>query len=424
MSVYLDNSSTTAQRREVTEIMIEVMEHTWGNPSSLHRMGIEAEKLVKASRKMIASILSASEDEIYFTSGGTESDNTAIFGACEALRRCGNHIITTSIEHPAVLECFRKLEDSGFEVTYIDPDETGIVSAEAVKAALRDDTILVSVMHVNNETGALQPVEKIGAVLADRDHIFFHCDAVQSFGKIEIPIHKAKMDAVSASGHKIHGPKGIGILYVNHNSRIVPFMRGGGQERQMRSGTENVPGIVGMAKAAELAASRVQENLTHAARLRDCLLQGILAEIPDVKINSPMRLLSDSAAENGSNDRQKWSENGRYDDKGGQMTCLPYILNVSFLGTRAEVLLHMLEQSEIYVSTGSACSSNSKKKGSHVLRAMGLSDDEIEGAVRFSFSCQNTMEEIEETLEKLKDAVSKNRRMLALANKSKAQRWR
>lgn len=436
MSVYLDNSATTAQRREVTEAMTAAMEHTWGNPSSLHRMGVEAEKLVKASRKTVAHVLGASEEEIYFTSGGTESDNTAIFGACEARKRAGRHIITTEIEHPAVLECFRKLENSGFEVTYLAPDEKGIVSADTVENALREDTVLVSVMHANNETGALQPIEKIGALLSDREHVFFHCDAVQSFGKIPISVHQMKIDALSASGHKIHGPKGMGILYVNHNSRIVPYLHGGGQERHMRSGTENVPGIAGIARAAELASADMQKNLIHVTQIRDHFLRGILAEIPEVKVNGPLEVSGADgglqAAEGeprsvnddlGSGNRTLQTQNGGLQIVNGD-SCLPYILNVSFLGTRAEVLLHMLEQSEIYVSTGSACSSNSKKKGSHVLRAMGLSDGEIEGAVRFSFSYRNTMEEIEETLEKLKDAVSKNRKMLALANKSKPQRRR
>lgn len=489
MSVYLDNSATTAQRREVTEAMTAAMENTWGNPSSLHRMGVEAEKLVKASRKTVARVLGASEEEIYFTSGGTESDNTAIFGACEARKRAGRHIITTAIEHPAVLECFRKLENSGFEVTYLAPDKTGIVSAKAVESALREDTVLVSVMHANNETGALQPIEKIGALLSGRERVFFHCDAVQSFGKMPISVHQLKIDALSASGHKIHGPKGMGILYVNHNSRIVPYLYGGGQEHHMRSGTENVPGIAGIARAAELASADMQENFVHVTQIRDHFLRGILSEISDVRVNTPLTFSGSESAGNlqtaggklpsanadlssaggvlkiqgedlraingdlqtaageeirslngdlrtaaGEETRSLngdlRSGNGAVQTQNGGLqivdgdSCLPYILNVSFLGTRAEVLLHMLEQSEIYVSTGSACSSNSKKKGSHVLQAMGLTDDEIEGAVRFSFSYRNTIEEIEETLEKLKDAVSKNRKMLALANKSKAQRRR
>ncbi len=397
MPAYLDNSSTTMQRREVTEAMLDAFENVWGNPSSLHRMGIDAEKKVKASRRAIAEGLGVSEEELYFTSGGTESDNTAIFGACRAMKRAGKHIITTSIEHPAVLECFQRLEESGFEVTRIDPQEDGVIDAGELKASVREDTILVSVMHVNNETGALQPVEEIGRFLKERkergQHVFFHCDAVQSFGKIHIPVREAGIDALSASGHKIHGPKGTGLLYVDHNRRVVPFMCGGGQERGMRSGTENVPGIVGLAAASELAFSEMERNLKKVASLRERLLAGIISEIPDVEINGPL-------------DEERH---------------LPYILNVSFLGTRAEVLLHMLEQDGIFVSTGSACSSNSKKRGSHVLRAMGVSEEAVEGAVRFSFSCQNTEAEIDETLLKLKGAVAQNRRMLSIAGKSGAK---
>lgn len=412
MAVYLDNSATTKQRREVTEAMLSAAENTFGNPSSLHRMGIEAEKLVKSSRKKIASSLGVSEEEIYFTSGGTESDNTAIFGACSALKRQGSHIITTSIEHPAVLECCRKLEQEGFSVTYLQPEKDGIIRPESVRSALTDDTVLVSVMHVNNETGAVQPLEEIGDLLKGRKYTMFHCDAVQSFGKIPVPVRRAGITSLAASGHKIHGPKGTGILFVDHERRIVPFMHGGGHEKGMRSGTENVPGIAGIATAAELASRDMEENLAHVTSLRNRLLEGILSEIPDVKINSPVSFNEDGSL----SDSEKTAGDGT------GLRCLPYILNVSFLGTRAEVLLHMLEQSEIYVSTGSACSSNSKKKGSHVLQAMRLRDDEIEGAVRFSLSHTNTMDEIEETLVKLKEAVTRNRKMLALANKSSKRR--
>ncbi len=403
MSAYLDNSATTAQYEEVTAVMLEAVKDFYGNPSSLHRMGIEAEKAVKASRQIIAHMMGAVDDEIYFTSGGTESDNTAIFGAAYALRRAGRHIVTTCIEHPAVLEAFKALEGLGFETDYVEPDRNGVVSAQAVGAALRDDTVLVSVMHVNNETGAVQPIDEIGAMLAGREHTVFHCDAVQSFGKIPVLPRRMMADSVAVSGHKIHGPKGTGILWVSGKKRILPLLHGGGQERGMRSGTENVPGIVGIAKAAELAEKHMHENFERVERLRNLLLEGILSEIPDVRINSPVEV-SGKAAEK---------------EMACLSECLPYILNVSFAGTRGEVLLHMLEQDGIYVSTGSACSSNSKKKGSHVLKAMKLTDDEIEGAVRFSLSCLNTKAEIEETIEHLKAAVSKNRKMLSLANKSK-----
>ena len=303
------------------------------------------------------------------------------------LRRQGNHIITSRIEHPAVLECFKKLAAQGTEVSYLDPDSDGRVSCRQLEELLRPDTVLVSVMHVNNETGTIQPVDEMGPLIKKKcPKALFHCDGVQSFGKLPVKPKEWSMDLFSASGHKIHGPKGTGLLYVKKGIHLPVYIYGGGQEQGFRSGTENVPGISGLGAAAAEAEAGMKENFSRVKALRERLLAGIRAEIPDIKVNSP------------------------------EENCLPYILNVSFLGTRGEVILHMLEQHDIYVSTGSACSSH-KKGGSHVLTAMGLSPDETEGAIRFSLSPYNTEEEIDYTLEWLKKSVEDNRRMLAIASK-------
>ena len=386
MQVYLDNSATTRQYDQVTDTMIELMRETYGNPSSLHMMGVEAEKKVRASRKIFAQAIGASEEEVYFTSGGTESDNTVLSGVAESRKRSGKKIITTKVEHPAILEPARRLESMGYTVEYIGVDKQCRLNMEQLEAALTDDTILISIMGVNNETGTIMPMKEIAA-LKDRynkEHktdILLHSDAVQAFGKIPMNLKSdfRGVDFLSVSGHKIHGPKGIGGLYVRKGINLTPFMIGGGQERHMRSGTENTPGIAGFGKAMELMQADFAGRTERMAAARNFLLEGIRSEIKDVIINSP--------------------------DDGA-----PSVLNVSFLGTRGEVLLHTLETDEIYVSTGSACSSN-KKGQRHVLEAMGLKFKEIEGAIRFSFSECNTMEEMEYTLEKVKAAVARFRRL-------------
>lgn len=392
MKAYLDNSATTAQFEQVTDRMLEAVRE-FGNPSSMHSMGVIGEKMVRKARKQAADAAGADADEIIFTSGGTESDNAAIFGGVESLRRQGDHIITTQVEHPAVLECFRRLEQKGMRVTYLNVDRDCLVDPDAVAAAIDEKTILVSVMQVNNETGAIQPLNEIGRIIREKSEAFghrilFHTDAVQGFGKIRQDLQMNGIDMMSASGHKIHGPKGTGLLYIRKGLHIPAFIVGGGQERGQRSGTENVPGIVGLGEAASIASEKMSENLEHVRKLRDKLLNGIISGIENVRVNSLT------------------------DERG-----LPYILNVSFPGTRGEVLLHMLEQAGIYVSTGSACSS--KKKGSHVLSAMGLKPDEIEGAVRFSLSADNTEEEIEYTLENVRRVVADNRRILKIAGKDR-----
>lgn len=391
MQVYLDNSATTRQYDEVTETMLVYMREDFGNPSSLYRPGIQAEKAVRGARRELARAFSCQEEEIFFTSGGTESDNTAIFGAAASGKRQGNRIITTNVEHPAVLEAMKRLEDEGFDIVRISVNGDGGVSAETIFEAVNEKTILISVMQVNNETGMVMPVSEIAAMKEqyNREHgtkILFHTDAVQAFGKMKVLA--PGVDLVSVSAHKIHGPKGIGALYMRKGVKIRPYIVGGGQEHHFRSGTENVPAIAGFGTACGLAYDHLSERIAHMTETRDYLLKGIEAEIPDIRINSV----------------REGTESGEAG------LCCPSVLNISFLGTRGEVILHTLEQDGIYVSTGSACSSN-KKGRSPVLTAMGLSDKEIEGAIRFSFSEENTKEEMDFVLSKLKDAVLRFRKL-------------
>lgn len=391
MFVYLDNSSTTKQYDVVTDKMIQFMREDFGNASSLHRLGITAEKAMKAARKNVAESIGVNDNEIIFTSGGTESDNMALLGTMWARKRRGKKIITTNIEHPAVLEAASRLEKLDFDVEYIKADEKGSIDAEALKDSLTEDTIMISIMGVNNEVGTIEPLKEIVDIKNEYNKkngtdILFHTDAVQALGKL--PLITNGLDMISVSGHKIHGPKGIGALYIKKGLNIEPHLIGGGQEKNMRSGTENIPAIVGFGQAAKMAKENFDSRIKAMSRARNYLLEGIKAEIQDIKINS---IEEDSLT---------WASG----------KCCPSVLNISFLGTRAEVLLHTLEQSEIYVSTGSACSSN-KKGTSHVLKAMGLKDKEIEGAIRFSFSEHNTVEEMDYVLEKLKMAVAKFRKL-------------
>lgn len=384
MFVYLDNSSTTRPYDQVAETMIKVLSDDFGNPSSLHTLGMTAEKYVKSARKSVASALGVKDDEIYFTSGGTESDNTALFGAASARRRGNGRIITTAVEHPAVLEAARRLEREGWKVEYIGVDRNCRPDMEALKSAIDEDVALISVMTVNNETGTIMPVGEIADIKEkfNREHgtdILFHTDAVQALGKTGIPT--AGVDMISVSGHKVHGPKGTGALFIRRGLTVPPFMYGGGQEKNMRSGTENTPGIAGFGKACNVFVSDWEKRVRSMRESRQRLLEGLTSEIGELVINSPL----------------------------GEDAC-PSVLNVSFIGVRGEVLLHTLEQDGIFVSTGSACSSN-KKGQSHVLKAMGLSDREIEGAVRFSFSEFNTKEEMDYVTEKTKQAVARFRKL-------------
>lgn len=388
--VYLDNSATTRQYDAVTDAMAEAAGNLFGNPSSLHALGLAAEKEVRGARKKLAGALGAAEEEICFTSCGTESDNTVLMGAAQAKRRSGKKIIVSAAEHPAVLEPARRLESQGYEVACIGVDRFCHLNLDQLAAELTEDTILISVMGVNNETGTIMPIPEIVKIKENyaREHgtdIWLHSDCVQAFGKIPLDLagNYRGVDFVSLSAHKIHGPKGMGALYVKKGRNLPAFLLGGGQERHLRSGTENTPGIIGFGRAAELAAGNLAARTETMRACRDFLLEACKSEIPDIRINSP-------------------------EDE----TACPSVLNISFLGTRGEVLLHTLEQDGIYVSTGSACASNhASSKGSHVLNAMGLSPKEIEGAIRFSFSEFNTMAEMEYTAEKLKSAVQRFRRL-------------
>ena len=374
MEIYLDNSATTKPYQEVVDKMVLALTTQYGNPSSIHKKGIEVEREIKEIRRNIARSLGAKENEIYFTSGGTECNNTIIRSVARLNKKTKNHIISTVIEHPSVLDTLKDLESEGFEVTYLPVDKDGKISIEDLKNAIKKETILVSIMHVNNEIGTIQPIEEIGKYLKSLDEkIYLHVDAVQSYAKIKFRPSRYNIDFMSVSGHKLHGPKGIGFMYVKENNRIKPLLTGGGQEIGIRSGTENVPGIYGIGEAVRILNQDLEGTIDKVRGLRDLLKEEILANIDNVKINSP--------------------EDG---------VC--HVLNVSFRGVRGEVLLHYLEQKEIYVSTGSACSS--KKKGSHVLNAIGLTPDEIEGAIRFSLSDLNTKEEIMQTVEVLKESVS------------------
>lgn len=374
MEIYLDNSATTKPYQEVVDKMVLALTTQYGNPSSIYKKGIEVEREIKEIRRNIARSLGAKETEIYFTSGGTECNNTIIRSVAKLNKKTKNHIISTVIEHPSVLNTLKDLEADGFEVTYLPVGKDGKISLEDLKNAIKKETILVSVMHVNNEIGTIQPIEEIGKYLKSLDEkVYFHVDGVQSYAKIKFRPSRYNIDFMSVSGHKLHGPKGIGFMYVKENNRIKPLLTGGGQEIGIRSGTENVPGIYGIGEAIRILNQDLEGTIDKIRGLRDLLKEEILANIDNVKINSP--------------------EDG---------VC--HVLNVSFRGVRGEVLLHYLEQKEIYVSTGSACSS--KKKGSHVLNAIGLTPDEIEGAIRFSLSDLNTKEEIIKTVEVLKESVS------------------
>ncbi len=382
MLVYLDNSATTQPYKEVTHTVAECFEENYGNPSSLHRMGIKAEKAVKAARKIISASLRAEENEIIFTSGGTESNNMAVLGAADALKRYGHRIITSSVEHPAIINVCKALEEKGFDVRYLNVDDKGRIDINEFNEYYNDNTILISVMHVNNEMGTIQPIEEIARYKKKNEKVFFHVDAVQSYGKIEIFPGNTGIDLLSVSAHKLHGPKGVGGLYINRNVNIPPLLFGGQQENMFRSGTENVPGIAGFGKAVEITFSDFQNRIERIRKVKEYLTEGIKDTIKDVRINS-------------------------YEDQ----RCAPHIVNISFLGIRGEVLLHMLEQADIYISTGSACSSKKRSK-SHVLKAAGLSDAEIDGAVRFSLSEFNTIEEMEYVLEHLKASVYRIRKIM------------
>ena len=373
--VYLDNSATTRCLESVANIVAKVMCEDYGNPSSMHMKGVQAENYVKMARMVIAKNLKANEKEIFFTSGGTESDNWAIIGAAMANHRAGNHLITTCIEHPAVLRTMEYLETQGFQVTYLPVDEFGRIRLQDLENALTPNTILVSIMHTNNEIGALQPIAEAGNIIKRYNpNIVFHVDAVQGYGKFRIAPKKMGVDMMSVSGHKIHGPKGIGFLYINEKVKIKPVSYGGGQQKGMRSGTDNVPGMAGLAKAVEEVYQSLEKDVEHLYALKEYFINGLL-QIPDVKINGYTGF--DSA---------------------------PHIVSVSIRSIRSEVMLHALEDRGIYVSAGSACSSH-KATTSATLRAIGVEKDLLDSTIRFSFSIFTTREEIDYTLKVLYDII-------------------
>ena len=380
MEAYLDNSATTRVFDCVRDVMVQTMCGDYGNPSSLHRKGVDAETYVKESRAAIAASLRVNEKEIYFTSGGTESNNLAIIGCAMANRRAGNHIITTMIEHASVINTMKYLEENGFEITYLPVDRFGMVRVEDVAAAIRRETILVSIMYVNNEMGAVQPVEAIGLTIKKiKPSVIFHVDAIQAFGKFRIRPRRQGIDLLSVSGHKIHGPKGVGFLYVRDRVKIRPIIFGGEQQMGLRSGTENVPGIAG------LGAAVTEIYRDHEARME------YLYQLKERFINGILRM--EGTAVNGPEPRQG----------------APHIISVSFEGVRSEVLLHALEDRGVYVSAGSGCASNHPMI-SPTLKAIGVRRDLLESTLRFSMSIFTTVEEIDYTLQVLNELLPMLRR--------------
>ena len=380
MEVYLDNSATTRCFDEVADYVAKIMMLDYGNPSSMHLKGVEAERYIRYAKDTLSRILKVNEKEIVFTSGGTESDNLALIGTAMAYARRGKHLITTKIEHPAILQTMQYLEGQGFEVTYLDVDEVGQVRIEDLQRALRPDTILVSVMHTNNEIGSLMPLQEIGEVVKSyHPNIVFHVDGVQGFGKAVIHPKKLKIDLLSVSAHKIHGPKGVGFLYINEKVRVLPILFGGGQQKGMRSGTENVPGIAGMAMAADKMYANLEEDCNRMRHLKQLFIDGI-SDIPEVYVN------------------------GKTDEDSA-----PHIVSVSVAGVRSEVLLHALEEKGIYVSAGSACASN-KPQTSATLLAIGVKKYLLDATIRFSFSVFTNEEEISYTVKALHELIPLLRR--------------
>ncbi len=380
MECYFDNSATTRAYPQVAEIVSEIMLEDFGNPSSLHTKGMEAENRIRHARETIASTLKVDDRCILFTSGGTESDNMALIGCAEAYKRSGKHIITTRIEHPAILETCAYLEDRGYEISYLDVDNKGLIDLKQLEETLRKDTILVSIMHTNNEIGTVEPIAQAAQVIKKvNPNTLLHVDAVQGYGKWNIYPKKLGIDLLSVSGHKIHGPKGVGFLYIASGVKILPIIHGGGQQKNLRSGTENVPGIAGLAKAAELIYKDLDISRANMYAMKERLIAGLL-KMDDVVVNGPVG--EDSA---------------------------PHIVSASVGGIRSEVLLHALEEKGICVSAGSACASN-KPSISETLKAIGVEKKYLDSTIRFSLSEDNTMEQIEYALEVLEDIVPMLRR--------------
>ena len=378
MNIYFDNSATTMPYDEVIQEVSNGMKEYFGNPSSLHKIGMKCEKRLNEVREYFASTIKCNRDEIYFTSGGSEGNNLILKG----LLKPGHHFITTTFEHHSIINTCKELEANGVKITYLDVDSEGRISLEDLEEAIRKETTLISIMYVNNEMGAIQDLEAIGNLIKERSsRAKFHVDAVQGYGKLPIDVNKAKIDFLTVAGHKIHGPKGTGFVYIKKGIVLNSLISGGGQEKGLRAGTENLPAIIGFEKAAKITFENMDERYKYISELKEYFIEK-LKDIKDVRINSGMNSFS------------------------------PYILNVSFLGVRAEVLLHLLEDSGIYVATGSACTSKSSAAhGSYVIKALGLNNKEIESAIRFSFSYQNTKEEIDYTIDVLKKSLMFLRRV-------------
>lgn len=378
MEVYFDNSATTKPYKEVVEAVANGMTEYYGNPSSLHKMGIKSEKRLNEAREYLASTINATKDEIYFTSGGSEGNNLILKGVLKP----GHHFITTVFEHHSIINTCKYLEDNGVKITYLEIDQNGRVSLEDLEEAICKDTTLISIMHVNNEIGSIQDLESIGKLIKERSsRAKFHVDGVQAYGKLPIDVKKMNIDFLTVAAHKIHGPKGAGFVYMKKGVVLNSLISGGSQEKGVRAGTENLPAIIGLEEAAKITMSNINDNYKKVTEVKEYMINR-LNEIDDIRINSSMDGYS------------------------------PYILNVSFRGVRAEVLLHLLEDSGIYVATGSACTSKtSAAHGSYVIKALGLNNKEIESAIRFSFSAENTKEEVDYTIDTLKKSLMFLRRV-------------
>ncbi len=380
--IYLDNAATTRVRREVVDAMLPYFTEEYGNASAVYSLAGGAKEALQKSRDTMAGILGCDSREIYFTGCGSESDNWALKAAAEAYRAKGNHIITTKIEHHAILHTCQWLEKQGVEVTYLDVDESGRVRLDELRAAIRPSTILISVMFANNEIGTIEPIREIGAI-AKEQGILFHTDAVQAFGQIPIDVEELHIDMLSASAHKLNGPKGVGLLYIRQGVKIRSFLHGGAQERKRRAGTENIPGIVGFAKAAEIAAATMQERMERETKLRDYLINRVLSEIPYTRLN------------------------------GSRTKRLPGNANFSFQFVEGESMLILLDMAGICGSSGSACTSGSLDP-SHVLLAIGLPHEIAHGSLRLTLGHETTQEEIDVTVDRLKEIIVKLRDMSPL----------
>lgn len=378
MEAYLDNASTTRPLERVREIMKETLDACYGNPSSMHNKGFEAEKYIKKAKEIVASSLKAEEKEIIFTSGGTESNNMALIGGAVANKRQGKHIITTKIEHASVHNPLVFLEEQGYEVTYLNVDKNGYVDLDELKQAIRNDTIIVSVMYVNNEIGTCEKIAEISKIIKEQNSkTLFHVDAIQAFGKYKIYPKKLGIDLLSISGHKLHGPKGIGVLYIRDKVKVQPIIHGGGQQNNMRSGTENVPGIAGLGVAVEEIYKEHSDKVEHLYQLKEHFIEEV-KKIDGVTVNGVSDIPVRETA--------------------------PHVVSVSFAGIRAEVLLHALEERGIYVSSGSACASNHPQL-SGTLQAIGVKKELLDSTIRFSFSVTTTMEEIDYALNVLNELL-------------------